>query len=68
MNQEPVRTQTEQLEFADLIQVLRSGRYLRLLSPEILDNVLRQGSDVTLKKDSYLIREGDNAPLKCIFW
>ncbi len=62
MNQEPVRTQTEQLEFADLIQVLRSGRYLRLLSPEILDNILRQGSDVTLKKDSYLIREGDNAP------
>ena len=62
MNQDPVRTQTEQLEFADLIQVLRSGRYLRLLSPEILDNVLRQGSDVTLKKDSYLIREGDNAP------
>lgn len=35
---------------------------MRLLSPEILDNVLRQGSEITLKKDSYLIREGDNAP------
>ena len=62
MTQKLLCTQIEQAEFADLIQLIGKGRYLRLLGPEILDNVLRQGSVITLEKDSYLIREGDNAP------
>ncbi len=62
MNQQPLCTRTEQPEFDNLIQVVSSGRYLRLLAPDVLDNVLRQGSVITLPKDSYLIREGDDAP------
>ena len=62
MKQEPLRTEHDHSELAALTLTIGSGRYFRLLSPEILGNILRQGSLITLEKDRYLIREGDASP------
>ena len=62
MVQEPLSTQTEHPEFASLVRLISSGKYFRRLSPDILADVLKQGSVLTLQKDNYLIREGDEAP------
>lgn len=62
MNKESLCAQAEHPEFASIMQLVQSGRYFRRLAPEILRSVLKQGSLVTLEKDSYLIREGIEAP------
>jgi diguanylate cyclase (GGDEF)-like protein len=62
MNKEPLCAQAEHPEFASIVQLVQSGRYFRRLAPEILHSVLKQGSLVTLGKDSYLIREGSETP------
>ena len=62
MDREPLFTHREHPEFDDFVEVISSGRYFKLLAPEILASVLRQGSLVTLKRDHYLIREGSEVP------
>lgn len=61
MDRVPLFAHTEHPEFDDFVEVISSGRYFKLLAPEILASVLRQGSLVTLNKDNYLIREGNEA-------
>ncbi len=62
MHQEPLCTQKDHPELAELSRVVGAGRYFRRLSIETLTNILRQGSLVTLGKDQHLIREGDENP------
>jgi diguanylate cyclase (GGDEF)-like protein len=62
MNTEPLSTQAEHPEFASIVRLVQSGRYFRRLAPDILHSALKQGSLLTLGKDSHLIREGSVAP------
>lgn len=59
MNHQPLFLLSEHPEFSSITQAVSSGRYFRRLGPEILVNILKQGALLTLKKDSFLIREGD---------
>lgn len=60
MKLEPLCTTTEHPELAELTRIICSARYFRKMAPEILTNILKQGSLVELGKDNYLIREGDD--------
>ena len=62
MKQEPLYTQKDHPELAGLARLVGSGRYFSRLSPDILVNILRQGSLLTVEKDQYLIREDDESP------
>jgi diguanylate cyclase (GGDEF)-like protein len=62
MKLEPLHTQIDHPQLASLTESIGSGRYFRFLAPDILANILRQGSLLSVKRDHYLIREGDRAP------
>lgn len=62
MTHEPLSTHIDHPELTALTGIIGAGRYFRLLAPEVLKNILRQGSLLTVDKDHYLIREGDEAP------
>lgn len=62
MKQEPLCTRKDHPELAALVRVVGSGRYFSRLSGDILANILRQGYLLTVDKDQYLIREGDESP------
>ncbi len=62
MERELLFTQSEPPDFDSVVEIISSGRYFKLLAPQILANVLRQGSLITLQKDHYLIREGSVEP------
>jgi len=64
MKREPLFTDREHPELSALTEIVNSGRYFRTLAPGILRNMLKKGTLVTLEKDQYLIREGDDSALE----
>lgn len=46
----------------DLARLIGSSRYFRSLSQDIIERILAYGTQITLPKDSYLMREGDDSP------
>lgn len=62
MKRVPLYTHVEHPELDALTRTIYSGRYFRRLAPDILKNILKQGSLLTLDKDQYLIHEGDATP------
>ena len=62
MKQEPLCTRKDHPELAELVRAVGTGRYFNRLSSDILANILRQGYLLTVEKDQYLIREGDESP------
>ncbi|MEE4144302.1 MAG: diguanylate cyclase [Halieaceae bacterium] len=62
MKQEPLCTRKDHPQLAELARIVGSSRYFNRLSPDILTTILRQGNLLTVEKDQYLIREGDESP------
>lgn len=62
MTREPLYTHKDHPELAELTRIVSSGRYFSKLLPEVIGNVLRQGSLLRLRKDNYLIHAGDQVP------
>ncbi|MCB1674692.1 MAG: diguanylate cyclase [Halioglobus sp.] len=62
MKQEAPCTEEVQPELAALTRTIGSGRYFRRLAPEILHNILAQGTLINVPRDYLLIREGDESP------
>ena len=62
MKQQPLCTREVHHELAALTRTIGAGRYFRRLAPEILGNILKQGTLVSVPKDPQLIYEGDESP------
>ena len=62
MQREPLSKISEHPQLLSIFETFRSGRYFNNIDPELLKNMLRQGTVLTLKKDDYLIKEGDDSP------
>lgn len=62
MKSEPLVTQENHPQLAELTRFIGSTRYFKQLAKEVLANILQLGTLLTLDKDQYVIREGDESP------
>ncbi|MBF0276767.1 MAG: GGDEF domain-containing protein [SAR324 cluster bacterium] len=64
MKREPLSQSSEHPQLNKISTAIHSGRYFNKLEFELLKNMVKLGDLVTLNKDDYLIREGDDAHLE----
>ncbi|MBF0288855.1 MAG: diguanylate cyclase [SAR324 cluster bacterium] len=63
MKREPIYTftATEHPQLTEFAKAIHSGRYFDKLDLGLVKNMLRQGELVSLKKDEYVLKEGDTS-------
>jgi diguanylate cyclase (GGDEF)-like protein len=62
MKPKPIDTGEAQPDLVALSHAICDSKYFEKIAPEVMANILRQGSIRELEKDAVLIREGDTSP------